>query len=77
MVAVSLKKKKVRLVLDVENNTANEQIEGVKELAKDKNINTEPRKTHGEVNVGGVKFRVLGDTSSEMKNRSFKIKKRS
>ena len=46
-------------------------------VAKDKNINTEPRKTHGEVNVGGVKFRVLGDTSSEMKNRSFKIKKRS
>ena len=45
-------------------------------VAKDKNINTEPRKTHGETNVGGVKYKVLGDTSSDVKNRSFKIKKK-
>ena len=46
------------------------------QIAKDKNINLEPRKTHGEVNVGGVKYKVLGQSSSELKNRSFKIKKR-
>jgi len=46
------------------------------QVAKDKNINLEPRKTHGETNVGGVKYRVLGESSSEMKNRSFKIRKR-
>jgi hypothetical protein len=44
-------------------------------VAKDKNINLEPRKTHGETSVDGVKFRVLGQSSSDMKNRSFKIKK--
>jgi hypothetical protein len=45
-------------------------------VAKDKNINLEPRKTHGEVNVGGVKYKVLGDSSSDIKNRSFKIRKK-
>jgi hypothetical protein len=44
------------------------------QVAKDKNINLEPRKTHGETNVGGVKYRVLGESSSEIKNRSFKIR---
>jgi len=46
------------------------------QVAKDKNINLEPRKTHGETNVGGVKYRVLGQFSSELKNRSFKIRKK-
>jgi hypothetical protein len=45
-------------------------------VAKDKNINTEPRKSHGETSVGGVKYRVLGDSSSDIKNRSFKIRKK-
>ena len=45
-------------------------------VARDKNINLEPRKTHGEVNVDGVRVRALGESSSEMKNRSFKIRKR-
>ena len=45
-------------------------------VAKDKNINTEPRKTHGKTEVGGVKFKVLGDSSSDIKNRSFKIRKK-
>jgi hypothetical protein len=45
-------------------------------VAKDKNINTEPRKSHSETNVGGVKYRVLGDSSSDIKNRSFKIRKK-
>ena len=45
-------------------------------VAKDKNINLDPRQTHGEVNVGGIKVRALGESSSQMKNRSFKIKKR-
>ena len=46
------------------------------QVAKDKNINLEPRKMHGETNVGGVKYKVLGQSSSEIKNRSFKIKKK-
>ena len=45
-------------------------------VVKDKNINLEPRKTHGETNVGGVKYRVLGNTSSDIKNRSFRIRKK-
>ena len=45
-------------------------------VAKDKNITLNPRQTHGETNVGGVKYRVLGDSSSEIKNRSFKIRKK-
>jgi hypothetical protein len=45
-------------------------------VARDKNINIDPRKTHGETNVGGIKVRVLGESSSEMKNRSFKIRKK-
>ena len=46
------------------------------QVARDKNINLEPRKTHGETNIGGVKYRVLGDSTADMKNRSFKIRKR-
>ena len=45
-------------------------------FAKDKNINTNPRQTHGETNVGGIKYRVLGESSSDVKNRSFKIRKK-
>tara|TARA_R100001594_G_scaffold31640_1_gene58923 strand:+ start:2988 stop:4169 length:1182 start_codon:yes stop_codon:yes gene_type:complete len=47
------------------------------QVAKDKNIDLNPRKTHGEYETGGVKVRVLGDSSSELKNRSFKIRKKS
>ena len=46
-------------------------------VAKDKNINLNPRQTHGKVNVGGVKYKVLGESSSDIKNRSFKIRKKS
>ncbi|MDB4348944.1 hypothetical protein OAA64_01320 [bacterium] len=41
-------------------------------VAKSKNINMDPRQQHsGEINVGGTKFRVLGDNSNDFK---FKIK---
>ena len=40
-------------------------------VAKAKNIDMTPRQAHGEVNVGGLKVKVLGDTSSDFK---FKIK---
>tara|TARA_R100001460_G_scaffold14182_2_gene31906 strand:- start:1291 stop:2451 length:1161 start_codon:yes stop_codon:yes gene_type:complete len=46
------------------------------QVAKDKNINLEPRKTHGEVQAGGIKVKVLGQSASEIKNRSFKIRKK-
>jgi hypothetical protein len=43
-------------------------------IAKDKNIDLNPRQTHGEINAGGLKVRVLGQSSADIKNRSFKIK---
>jgi hypothetical protein len=45
-------------------------------VAKDKNISLDPRQTHGEVEAGGIKVRVLGQSSSDIKNRSFKIRKK-
>tara|TARA_E500000331_G_scaffold348218_2_gene389501 strand:+ start:108 stop:1328 length:1221 start_codon:yes stop_codon:yes gene_type:complete len=45
-------------------------------VAKDKNINLEPRQTHGETEVGGMKFKVLGESANTIKNRSFKINKK-
>ena len=45
-------------------------------VERDKNINLEPRKTHGETNVGGVKYKVLGQSSTDLRNRSFKFKKK-
>jgi hypothetical protein len=42
-------------------------------VAKGKNINVNPRGTHGETNVGGVKVRVLGEDSNDFK---FKIRKK-
>ncbi len=40
-------------------------------VAKAKNIDMNPRQAHGEVNIGGMKVKVLGDNSSDFK---FKIK---
>ena len=40
-------------------------------VAKAKNVNTAARQTHGEVQVGGMKVKVLGETSNDFK---FKIK---
>ena len=40
-------------------------------IAKSKNIDMNPRQSHGEVEAGGIKVRVLGDKSSDFK---FKIK---
>ena len=45
-------------------------------IAKDENIDLNPRQTHGEINAGGMKVRVLGQSSADIKNRSFKIKKK-
>ena len=36
-----------------------------------KNVDMRPRQSHGEVTTGGMKFKVLGDNSSDFK---FKIK---
>ena len=45
-------------------------------VARDKNINLDPRQTHGEFEAGGMKVRIMGDSSSDIKNRSFKIRKK-
>ena len=40
-------------------------------VAKAKNVDMNPRQSHGEIEAGGLKVKVLGDTSSDFK---FKIK---
>jgi hypothetical protein len=40
-------------------------------IAKSKNVDMNPRQNHGKVEAGGMKFKVLGDNSSDFK---FKIK---
>ena len=40
-------------------------------MAKAKNVNMDPRQSHGKIEAGGAKFKVLGDNSSDFK---FKIK---
>ena len=40
-------------------------------VAKSKNVNMDPRQSHGKIEAGGMKFKVLGDNSSDFK---FKIK---
>ena len=40
-------------------------------VAKAKNVDMNPRQSHGEIEAGGLKFKVLGDDSSDFK---FKIK---
>jgi ABC-type sulfate transport system substrate-binding protein len=42
-------------------------------VAKAKNVNMDPRQTHGTIEAGGMKFKVLGDDSSDFK---FKIKQK-
>jgi len=42
-------------------------------VAKAKNVNMDPRQSHGKIEAGGVKVRVLGDDSSDFK---FKIKQK-
>ena len=42
-------------------------------VAKSKNVSMEPRQSHGQIEAGGLKFKVLGDSSDDFK---FKIKKR-
>ena len=40
-------------------------------VSKSKNVDMSPRQSHGQVDAGGLKFKVLGDNSSDFK---FKIK---
>tara|TARA_R110001606_G_scaffold156363_1_gene299129 strand:- start:2478 stop:3629 length:1152 start_codon:yes stop_codon:yes gene_type:complete len=42
-------------------------------VEKAKNVNVAPRQSHGSVDVGGVKYRVLGDSANDFKLR---VKKR-
>ena len=42
-------------------------------VANAKNVNTNARSSHGEIEAGGIKVRALGDTSSDFK---FKIKRK-
>jgi hypothetical protein len=40
-------------------------------IAKAKNVDMNPRQAHGEIKTGGVKYKALGQNSSDFK---FKIK---
>jgi hypothetical protein len=40
-------------------------------MAKAKNVDMNPRQSHGEIKTGGMTYKVLGDNSSDFK---FKIK---
>ena len=40
-------------------------------VAKSKNVDMNPRQSHGKIETGGMTFKVLGDNSSDFK---FKIK---
>ena len=42
-------------------------------IAKDKNIDLSPRQTHGEVEAGGLRVKVLGESAEDFK---FKIKRK-
>ena len=42
-------------------------------VSKSKNVSMEPRQSHGQIEAGGLKFKVLGNDSNDFK---FKIKKR-
>ena len=44
-------------------------------VAKAKNVNMNPRQSHGEVEAGGMKFKVLGESSSGLKFKNNKFKK--
>ena len=41
-------------------------------IAKAKNVNMDPRQSHGTIEAGGIKVKVLGEDSSDFK---FKINK--
>jgi hypothetical protein len=36
-------------------------------IAKAKNVDMNPRQSHGKIETGGLKFKVLGDNSSDFK----------
>ena len=40
-------------------------------VAKSKNVDMNPRQSHGKIETGGLKYRVLGDDANDFK---FKIK---
>ena len=42
-------------------------------IARDKNIDLNPRQTHGEISAGGIKVKVLGDTAKDFK---YKIRRK-
>jgi hypothetical protein len=42
-------------------------------IAKSKNVNMDPRQSHGTIEAGGIKVKVLGDDSNDFK---FKLKQK-
>ena len=42
-------------------------------IEKGKNVSMDPRQSHGEIEAGGIKVRVLGENSNDFK---FKIKQK-
>ena len=44
-------------------------------IAKSKNVDMNPRQSHGKIETGGLKFKVLGQDSSDFKFKNNKFKK--
>ncbi len=44
-------------------------------IAKAKNVDMNPRQSHGKIEAGGIKFKVLGESSSGLKFKNNKFKK--
>ena len=53
------------------NSESKSEILEIESIAKSKNVDMNPRQAHGKIEAGGLKFKVLGDNSSDFK---FKIK---
>ena len=44
-------------------------------IAKAKKVDMNPRQSHGKIEAGGLKFKVLGESSSGLKFKNNKFKK--
>ena len=44
-------------------------------VSKAKNVDMNPRQSHGKIEAGGLKFKVLGQDSSDFKFKNNKFKK--
>ena len=50
--------------------TNDQVLDAIKDsVAKSKNVDMKPRQSHGKIEAGGLKFKVLGDDANDLKLR--------